>query len=47
MARQKVELEEQRVELESRRPAAPTSSQPAAQPRRRWLSKLGISSDDQ
>jgi chromosome segregation ATPase len=47
MARQKVELEEQRVELESRRPAAPTNSQPAAQPRRRWLSKLGISSDDQ
>jgi chromosome segregation ATPase len=47
IARQKVELEELRVDLDSRRPSTPTSSAAPAQPRRRWLSKLGISSDDQ
>jgi hypothetical protein len=46
MARQKVELEELRVEIESRRPVASTNSQATAQPRRRWLSKLGISGDE-
>jgi chromosome segregation ATPase len=51
MARQKVELEELRIELESQRQAyTPTSggtAPPAGAPRRRWLSKLGLSGDEQ
>jgi hypothetical protein len=47
VAREKVELEDLRVEIDSRRPAAPASTAAPAQPRRRWLSKLGISSDEQ
>jgi chromosome segregation ATPase len=47
MAREKAELEDLRVEIDSRRPAAPANSQATAQPRRRWLSKLGISNDEQ
>jgi chromosome segregation ATPase len=46
IARDKVELEDLRVEIESRRPAPSANSPAAAQPRRRWLSKLGISSDE-
>jgi DNA repair exonuclease SbcCD ATPase subunit len=47
IAREKVELEDLRVEVESRRPAAAVNTAAPAQPRRRWLSKLGISSDEQ
>jgi chromosome segregation ATPase len=48
MARQKVELEELRSDLESQRQAMPASGPAGAGtvPRRRWLSKLGISGDE-
>jgi chromosome segregation ATPase len=49
MAREKVELEELRNDLESQRqslPASGTGTSAAAAPRRRWLSKLGLSGDE-
>lgn len=47
MARQKAELQELQIELDSRRPAAASSGAVANDPpRRRWLSKLGLSSDE-
>jgi chromosome segregation ATPase len=46
IAREKTELEELRIDLESRR--APHDSHAAAgAPRRRWLSKLGLGGDEQ
>ncbi|HEX2476393.1 MAG TPA: hypothetical protein VHK01_16695, partial [Lacipirellulaceae bacterium] len=45
IAREKTELEEQRIDLESRRtPHDPHAA--AGAPRRRWLSKLGLGGDD-
>ncbi len=48
MARQKAELDEWRADLESQRQANQASHQalPSGEPRRRWLSKLGLSSDE-
>ena len=49
LARQKVELEELRSDLDSQRQAYEASGGPgtAGAPRRRWLSKLGLSGDEQ
>jgi DNA repair exonuclease SbcCD ATPase subunit len=51
IARQKAELEELRIELESQRqayaPAAGGTGAVAGTPRRRWLSKLGLSGEEQ
>ncbi len=48
LARQKVELEELKANLESQRQLYETTGGPPAPgaPRRRWLSKLGIDSKD-
>jgi chromosome segregation ATPase len=49
IAREKVELEEQRSDLEARRHSAPAGgagAAPGGTPRRRWLSKLGITGDE-
>ena len=49
MAREKVELEELRNDLESKRQSHGPSgggAQAAGEPRRRWLSKLGLSGDE-
>jgi hypothetical protein len=50
LAREKVELEELKVELESKRhsygPSGAGTAAPA-EPRRRWLSKLGLGGDEQ
>jgi hypothetical protein len=49
LARQKVELEELRVELETKRQSYGVTgggSPQAAEPRRRWLSKLGLGGDE-
>jgi chromosome segregation ATPase len=50
LAREKVELEELKVELESKRhsygPSGAGAAAPA-EPRRRWLSKLGLGGDEQ
>ena len=49
MAREKVELEELRNDLESKRKSHGPSgggAQVAGEPRRRWLSKLGLSGDE-
>jgi chromosome segregation ATPase len=49
IARQKVELDELRADLESQRQSCSTSTAGATPgaPRRRWLSKLGLSGDEQ
>jgi hypothetical protein len=49
LARQKVELDELRINLDSQRPAYDPNGNPTAPgaPRRRWLSKLGLSGDEQ
>jgi chromosome segregation ATPase len=48
MAREKSELEELRNDLESRRASHdPSTGTPGNAPRRRWLSKLGLSGDEQ
>ncbi|HJQ81928.1 MAG TPA: hypothetical protein VJ828_18325, partial [Lacipirellulaceae bacterium] len=44
IAREKSELEELRIDLESRR--APHDGGSGGAPRRRWLSKLGLSGDE-
>jgi hypothetical protein len=46
MARQKVELDQLRVELESGRDSA-TGGDTGGGPKRRWLSKLGLSGEEQ
>jgi chromosome segregation ATPase len=50
ITREKAEIEELRSDLESRRHSAPAggaAASPGSPPRRRWLSKLGITGDDQ
>jgi hypothetical protein len=49
IAREKVELEELRADLQSQRPTYdPNGAAPApGAPRRRWLSKLGLSGEEQ
>ncbi|MCI0332046.1 MAG: hypothetical protein L0228_02320 [Planctomycetes bacterium] len=47
IARQRVELEEMRADLESRRHEfGPNGPPPAGAPRRRWLSKLGLGGEE-
>jgi hypothetical protein len=47
LAREKSELEELRIDLESRRKAHEPGSGTKSVPRRRWLSKLGLGGEDQ
>ncbi|HEY3395942.1 MAG TPA: hypothetical protein VGK58_24780 [Lacipirellulaceae bacterium] len=47
IAREKSELEELRIDLESRRSSHDAGSGAGGAPRRRWLSKLGLSGDEQ
>jgi chromosome segregation ATPase len=46
VAREKTELEELRIDLDSRRSSHEAGSGTNSAPRRRWLSKLGLSGDD-
>jgi chromosome segregation ATPase len=46
MARDRTELEELRIDLESRRPSHDAGSGTKSLPRRRWLSKLGLGAED-
>ena len=48
IARDKVELDELRADLESQRqPYDPNGTARPGAPRRRWLSKLGLSGEEQ
>jgi hypothetical protein len=47
IAREKTELEELRIDFESRRAPHDSGSGAKSVPRRRWLSKLGLGGDDQ